>query len=114
MELTKEMLSSAFSELESLHKQSHEGKSYQEQLNKLEKGEMLGCPICDVGGKIFNDNGTSLEMDQLCKRFFPEVSMLTTIMSMDFHLRYGCIAFLTLGMIIGKKQAEVEQMERLR
>jgi hypothetical protein len=114
MELTKEMLSSAFSELESLHKQSHENRSYEEQLNKLNKGEMLGCPICDIGGDIINENQTLLEMDKLCKRFFPEVSMLTTIMGMDFHLKYGCIAFLTLGMIIGKKQAEVEQMERLR
>lgn len=114
MELTKEMLSSAFSELEELHRESHSGKSMQEKLTRLKAKEKLGCPICDVGGNIVDDREVCNEFDQLIKRFLPEVSMLTTIMGMDFHLRYGCIAFLTLGMMIGKKQAEVEQMERLR
>lgn len=110
MYVKQEELVSAISELKELHQGVHKA-SYHEQLNKIKKGEELGCPICDIGGDVINNEEMMREVEEMVGRAIPHLAILSKLFSLDFDLKYCCLTFLSIGIMIGRKQAQNETMK---
>jgi hypothetical protein len=103
-------LTSALSELQELHRESHR-KNFNEQITQAMRSE-LGCPICDVGNRLLAD-------DEMFKEFFDFMMSslgircvtMATVLGLQFDVFYSHTSMLSLGIIIGRKQAQVEAMK---
>ena len=116
MELTKEMFESCISELKKMHDHVHSGsEAVERNLEVLNSGGKIGCPICDTASLIMRSRELSASFDTVNNLMLgPVVIPMLKILSLEVPIIAAQAGILALGIMIGKKQAEVEQMERLR
>jgi hypothetical protein len=116
MELTKEIFESCVSELRKTHDHVHSGQGVVEKnLEVLNSGGKIGCPICDTASVIMRSREISESFEFVNHLMLgSQITGLVKLLGLEVPIMASQAGILALGVMIGKKLAEVEQVERLR
>lgn len=112
--LTPEVFISCVSELREIHGKVHGNLNMEEiisQLDTVKSGKSIGCPICDIGASILLSEQMCNEFNDLNQVLLGPTVAVMALLGMEGIVVTDQAGILVLGIMIGRKQKEIELMK---